>query len=82
MPRDSRPCDMCDGDDTAGEILLCEECELPVHAHCVFFTGPLQSKVTGCAANVLSISPWTKRVHLSPQAREFAELLVRSAQCV
>jgi hypothetical protein len=42
MPRDSRPCEMCNGDDTAGEILLCEECETPVHAHCAFFTSPVE----------------------------------------
>ena len=42
MPRDSRPCDLCNGDDTEGEILLCEGCELPVHTHCVGFTGPVE----------------------------------------
>ena len=42
MPRDNRPCEMCDGDDTAGEILLCEVCDLPVHMHCVGFTGPVE----------------------------------------
>ena len=41
MPRDSRPCDVCGGGDDEGDILLCEECNVPVHAHCVDFTGPL-----------------------------------------
>ena len=41
MPRDSRPCDVCGDGDDEGDILLCEECNVPVHAHCVDFTGPL-----------------------------------------
>ena len=33
---------MCGGNDTAGEILLCDWCNLPVHAHCVGFIGPVE----------------------------------------
>ena len=41
MPRDTRPCIECDGDDDQGEMLLCDRCDDPIHAHCVKppFTG-------------------------------------------
>jgi hypothetical protein len=53
MPRDLRPCEMCDGDDTAGKILLCDLCSLPVHAHCVGFTGPVEGDwfCNGCSGH-------------------------------
>ena len=41
MPRDSRPCHVCGGGDDEGLILLCEGCDVPVHAHCEGFDGPL-----------------------------------------
>ena len=41
MPRDSRPCVECGGGDDEGLILLCEGCDVPVHAHCEGFNGPL-----------------------------------------
>ena len=40
-PRDSRPCVICDGGDDEGLILLCYDCDKPLHAHCIGFTGPL-----------------------------------------
>ena len=39
MPQDSRPCDVCD---VEGLILLCDGCNLPLHAHCVGFAGPVE----------------------------------------
>ena len=41
MPRVSRPCVECGGGDDEGLILLCEGCDVPVHAHCEGFNGPL-----------------------------------------
>ena len=41
MPHDSRPCHVCGGGDDEGDILLCKGCDVPVHAHCEGFTGPL-----------------------------------------
>ena len=42
MPQDSRPCDHCGGGDDEGLILLCDGCNLPLHAHCVGFAGPVE----------------------------------------
>ena len=42
MPRDSRPCVKCGGGDDQGLMLLCDDCNKPIHAHCVpGFTGTL-----------------------------------------
>ena len=41
MPHGSRPCHVCGGGDDEGLILLCEGCDVPVHAHCLGFNGPL-----------------------------------------
>ena len=43
MPRDSRPCVECGGGDDEGLVLLCEECDKPVHARCVGFAGPVEN---------------------------------------
>ena len=40
---DDRPCKICAGDDSEGLMLLCEICNLPYHATCVGFEGPLES---------------------------------------
>ena len=40
MPRDSRSCVLCDGGEDEGLILLCADCDKPLHAHCVGFAGP------------------------------------------
>ena len=40
-PRDERPCALCGGADDEGLVLLCEDCNRPVHAHCVGFEGPV-----------------------------------------
>ena len=37
----TRPCCICDGGDDEGLILLCEECNMPYHAHCVGYDGPV-----------------------------------------
>ena len=42
MPRDSRSCVLCDGGDDEGLVLLCEDCNKPVHAHCIGFAGPVE----------------------------------------
>ena len=42
MPHDSRPCDACGGLDDEGIILLCDACNVPLHAHCVGFTGTVE----------------------------------------
>ena len=75
MPRDERSCVLCDGGDDEGRILLCDDCDKPVHAHCVW-ASPAQSKAAGFAASA-RISPPTpkvtrakKRKQLSPRARE------------
>ena len=39
---DTRPCILCSGLDDEGLILLCDECNLPYHAHCVDFEGGLE----------------------------------------
>ena len=44
MPRDSRPCVICGGGDDQGLVLLCDDCDKPVHAHCVRFTGTLGNR--------------------------------------
>ena len=38
---DQRPCVTCDGSDDEGLVLLCEACNLPMHADCVGFEGPV-----------------------------------------
>ena len=43
MPHDSRPCDTCGGLDDDGVILLCDGCNVPLHAHCVGFAGPVEA---------------------------------------
>ena len=42
MPRDSRSCVLCDGGEDEGLVLLCDDCDKPVHAHCVGFAGPVE----------------------------------------
>ena len=42
MPRDSRSCVLCDGGDDQGLVLLCDDCDKPVHAHCIGFVGPVE----------------------------------------
>ena len=41
MPRDERPCVSCGGADDEGLVLLCDTCNLPYHAQCVGFEGPV-----------------------------------------
>ena len=36
---DVRPCRACGGRDDEGLVLLCDECNLPVHAQCVGYEG-------------------------------------------
>ena len=36
---DQRPCVTCGGSDDEGLILLCDACNLPMHADCVGFEG-------------------------------------------
>ena len=38
---DARPCQACGGGDDEGLVLLCDQCNLPVHAQCVGFEGPV-----------------------------------------
>ena len=40
-PRDEWPCALCGGADDEGLVLLCEDCNRPIHAHCVGFEGPV-----------------------------------------
>ena len=39
---DARPCKICGGNDSDGLMLQCDICNLPYHATCVGFEGPLE----------------------------------------
>ena len=40
MP-DTRNCFLCEGGDDEGLVLLCDKCNVPFHASCVGFKGPV-----------------------------------------
>ena len=39
---DARPCALCGGGDEEGLVLKCDECDVPLHAHCVGYTGRVE----------------------------------------
>ena len=61
---------MCGGDDSEGEILLCDECNLPLHAYCVGFTCPVEGD--WLCGECLEHQPTDPESHESDQDEEVA----------